>query len=482
MSERLSRRNVLRLMGAGIALPVLAACQPQVIKETVVVEKEKVVKETVVQEKVVKETVVQEKEVTKVVEKSVEKLVTAVPAPPKSGTIETWDFGGAEFEFIDTAMIPDFNSRYPGITIKHVGIPEDGYGTKIKTVVAAGTPPDVCVFADRALCKAGQIMAVDDLLASAGIDWKTDFIVPIVNNYCMIDDGKVYGMPTQAALWAGAFNEDLFKAAGLEPINPEQGYDFEAWYKIAKAINKPSKDISNRVWGTDVIDLRYNNNVPKYCGEDGKTVIGNWDSEGWVKMYQTRVQMWKEELFPIGDVGTALGGGPFELGKSGMTQEDYGPLRKIIEEKGINAKVCQFPRFPATGEQSGKASVVGWSDSYYGFKATKAPDAVRAWLLYLTTDGMIIRSSLSKYPPINKQMLAKMNWVEHNLQGKEVMGLLNNQQVEPFKPYFDDSPLETFWTRVTESGQPIEATLHESAKELQANLDKAWKEWNEIGK
>ena len=58
MSERrLSRRSLLKALagvGAGLlATPVLAACQPQVVKETVVVEKnvEKVVQQTVIVEK-----------------------------------------------------------------------------------------------------------------------------------------------------------------------------------------------------------------------------------------------------------------------------------------------------------------------------------------------------------------------------------------------------------------------------------------------
>jgi peptide/nickel transport system substrate-binding protein/oligopeptide transport system substrate-binding protein len=79
----ISRRQFLRVLGTTAAGTVAAACQPKtvIVKETVEVEKEKIVKETVVVkeevqvEKVVKETVVVKQEV------EVEKVVTPTPDP-----------------------------------------------------------------------------------------------------------------------------------------------------------------------------------------------------------------------------------------------------------------------------------------------------------------------------------------------------------------------------------------------------------------
>ena len=87
MSKNVTRREFLRVSAVAAAGAVAVACQPQ----TVIVEKEKIVKETVEVEKevttVVKETVEVEKEVTKVVQKEVtveivrEVQVTPVPTP-----------------------------------------------------------------------------------------------------------------------------------------------------------------------------------------------------------------------------------------------------------------------------------------------------------------------------------------------------------------------------------------------------------------
>jgi len=68
--ERLSRRGFLRWSAVGASAALLASCAPQVVKETVVVEKEV------------------EKEVTTVVEKEVEKEVTVVVEAPGAKTAE----------------------------------------------------------------------------------------------------------------------------------------------------------------------------------------------------------------------------------------------------------------------------------------------------------------------------------------------------------------------------------------------------------
>ena len=48
MSKIVTRRAFLRVAAAGVAGAVLAACQPKIVEVTTIVEKEKVVKETVV--------------------------------------------------------------------------------------------------------------------------------------------------------------------------------------------------------------------------------------------------------------------------------------------------------------------------------------------------------------------------------------------------------------------------------------------------
>ena len=84
MTDKLTRRKFLKGLAVAAGSGVLASCAPQVVKETVIVEKpvEKVV------EKVVKETVIVEG-TPKVVEKVVEKVVTATPPPKPAAAAPT---------------------------------------------------------------------------------------------------------------------------------------------------------------------------------------------------------------------------------------------------------------------------------------------------------------------------------------------------------------------------------------------------------
>jgi ABC-type glycerol-3-phosphate transport system substrate-binding protein len=143
MSKKMSRRELLRLMGAGAGAAVLAGCQPRVVVETVEVEKivevEKEVEKTVEVEKIVEQTV----EVEKIVEKIVE--VTAVPPPKEPEEILFWSTksSGTELDGIE-AMVARFNEENPDIILNHVGYEtHDMFNTLLPTAFAGGAPPDI---------------------------------------------------------------------------------------------------------------------------------------------------------------------------------------------------------------------------------------------------------------------------------------------------------------------------------------------------
>jgi multiple sugar transport system substrate-binding protein len=65
--------------------------------------------------------------------------------PAEQVTIRIWDFGGAEFDWIDSMAIPEFNKKYPNITVEHLGIPESDYSTKVDTAITANDVPDIAL-------------------------------------------------------------------------------------------------------------------------------------------------------------------------------------------------------------------------------------------------------------------------------------------------------------------------------------------------
>ena len=462
MTERLTRREMMKLTGALAAGSLLAACAPA--------EPEKVEVE-----------VTREVEVEVPVEQTVIVEVTTEAAPaPEMVTLEHWDFGGGELEYIDTLMKPAFNEGYPYIQIEHVGVPEDGYQTKLRTAVSGGGEPDTAAIFDNTLWKAGRCTALDDLLATEGIDWKNDFYLPIVELHCIIDDGKIYGMPDLAFPWVGKFNVDLFEEAGLDPLTVSTAYDHAQWYQIAKTIDKPSDNIQERIWGVGLMDpkwytIKHAMASPTWAGEDGRTVVGNVDGPGWIEMYKSMYEVWKEELTPIGAVTEGLGGDPFRLGQMGMNWTSYEGVKADLAE-GINVKLCQLP---VVGPETGVTGTGGWSTGWSMFKSTQYPDEAWNWLHFMGTDGAAATTEARGTPPMLKTLEAGAQWASNNKFGEDVLEILENLPNIPFTPNFRPivDPIPAAWTRITEESQPVDEAIHEAALETQENLDRAWEEW-----
>jgi len=118
-TQKITRREFLRIAGIASGAAILSACKPEVVKETQIVEKvvtqevEKIVTQVVEGKEVV---VTKEVEVEKVVEKEVEKLITPTPIPafvtPQGREMpadaapldkQIYREAGAEPKFFDTA-------------------------------------------------------------------------------------------------------------------------------------------------------------------------------------------------------------------------------------------------------------------------------------------------------------------------------------------------------------------------------------------
>ena len=172
--KTLTRRQVLRLLGATAATGMLAACQPQVV--------EKVVKETVEVEKVVKETVQVEKPVEKLVQQTVvvqptaardvlnlPNAATGIPYEIKPQindgkpiTITYWEWAGFRAAY-EKKWVQEYMNMYPNVTIEMTTVPWDEYWTKIFTNVPAGQGPDLFHFHTDNFTQscAGKLMGPD---------------------------------------------------------------------------------------------------------------------------------------------------------------------------------------------------------------------------------------------------------------------------------------------------------------------------------
>ena len=140
--QRFTRRSVLAGLGAISALPILVACQPQVVEKIVEKPVDRVV--THVVEKVVEKPV--ERVVTQVVEKQVvvERVVTAVPAAKPSGEVTVYS---GRKESLVGGLLKRFEAQ-SGITTK---VRYGGTAELAATILEEGAnSPADCLFAQDA--------------------------------------------------------------------------------------------------------------------------------------------------------------------------------------------------------------------------------------------------------------------------------------------------------------------------------------------
>jgi multiple sugar transport system substrate-binding protein len=191
-----------------VLLSFMTACgptpTPQVIKETVVVEKE-------VQVEVTKEVPV---EVTKVVE-------VEVPAQPVEKTVvEFWTTDNEE-ERVDVyeAVAERFMAEHPEIEVRIVPIEEAGVSQRIATALAANRLPDIVRMGVERVCAcaADEILdedAAEAVIASIGEDDFRAGPLAMVTNPAT---GKHSSVPFDGWIQAAWYRADMFEEAGLNP-------------------------------------------------------------------------------------------------------------------------------------------------------------------------------------------------------------------------------------------------------------------------
>jgi multiple sugar transport system substrate-binding protein len=248
--KKMSRRQMLKFMGMGAAGAALAACQPK----TVVVEKEVEVEKEVtrVVKEMVKETVVVEG-TPQVVEKEVTKVVKETVVVPTQEEV-LLSFLSEQQSIAEqdplAVLMGQFEEQNPGVKIAQLTTAAgDDYFTKLVTMTAAKTPPDIfymppwnlVYFKDENL-----LAALDPYVDVSDFDIQ-DVPEALVEAYSW--DGVLLGLPVLGSIlriWA--YNKDTFDEAGVE--YPTRYWDYDEFLEKAQKVVKKSGD-EVEVWGVD---------------------------------------------------------------------------------------------------------------------------------------------------------------------------------------------------------------------------------------
>ena len=168
-------------------------------------------------------------------------LVSLVAMPALAATTiqvaSWWSFesGSSLDEFKDA-----FEEANPDIKIEYVQIPSSEYYTKTLTMIAGGTPPDVCMLGMDKLgswVPRGALQDLTPYIEDTGFD--LDVFFPALQEAIKYNGG-IYAMPRDATTSVVAYNKALFDQAGV--AYPEPGWTREDFLNTARALVQKDGD------------------------------------------------------------------------------------------------------------------------------------------------------------------------------------------------------------------------------------------------
>ena len=464
MAELLNRRAFLRTSAAGGAAVLIAACQPQIVKETVVVEKpvEKVV------EKVVKETVIVKGD-TEVVEKAVQEVVTATPAPPLKATLQvmTYPYGDDDLAQLWGPMGDRFSEAYPDVDVKIDLIPWSGRREKLYTAFAAGSPPDV-FHADSDTVEAygakKVVLPLQDLV-SAEVLSDYDPVNVKIGTY----GGDLVILPVLQKCAGPAHNATMMEECGLDPVEGVATWDeILALGEAAKSKGYFADSIvtaGSNGWQYWLLWLRSANG--SVYGEDGNSVtLREQPAIDALNYWKT---LYDSGFIPVEGIGGDLAANYF-------AEQSQVTLFRAGESLSVTLPQ-QVPGFPFTESRprqmtanhkpiSGYGAMRGWAVT----RISKNVDAALEWVKYQVRPDMIgLFCSIAKQIPTGPK--ARSYWSSDE-------SIINHVKMHNDHLWFNQDSY-TFWQESKVACRPhfeaavlgletVEEALDLAAQELEA--------------
>jgi len=310
-------------------------------------------------------------------------VVTATPGPvepaePVEITYYTFSAAPDHVEQLDQ-MIQLFEAAHPSIKVKVETAPFDEYFTKLQTLIAGGTAPDVfelnyenfVTYADKGvLLDLSPMMKADTTLNPEVYSERA--------NSAFSYNGMQLGLPATFSTVMLYYNKDLFDQAGVE--YPTADWTWSDAVEAGKKLNDPA----NGVWGLysgvqfwEFYKKAAQNNC-RFFNDDKTEVLIN--SPECVEALQTMVDMVKtDKVVPsAADMGGQSDGDMFMAGKLAMdvtgiwmfsAYKDAPFQWDVTVEPGMANKATHF-----------------FANGVSAFAATKHAQEAYEWIKFFTSD------------------------------------------------------------------------------------------------
>ncbi|MBM7568850.1 ABC transporter substrate-binding protein [Paenibacillus sacheonensis] len=174
--------------------------------------------------------------------------------------------------------IEKFEKAHPNINVEFQAISAD-YDTKLTTMVAGNDEPDVAMMESATiaypLAEQGKFVNLQDYL-SADTEVTPDALVP--NITYSAEPGNVIGIGPGPETFVLYYNEDVFKAAGIEPppADPAQAWKWDQFVDVAKRLTIDNKGRNATEEGFDPKSIKqFGINLPTWWGVYSNFIYSN---------------------------------------------------------------------------------------------------------------------------------------------------------------------------------------------------------------
>jgi multiple sugar transport system substrate-binding protein len=280
-------------------------------------------------------------------------------------------------------IVADFHTAKPNITVKVEVSDWDSYWTKLKTLLSAGTPPDVYTM-DAPLYldyqSRGVLLNLQPYL-DKNPDMLADVYPQTLQAYKTADG--MYGLPRDFQTIVLFYNKDMFDAAKV--AYPTADWTYEDLRTASKALTKVGPDGKTTQFGfyADLWDMEliwseaiWANGGEIISADHTKTLIGEPNARKAWQLFHD--MMFVDKSWPNSTTAEEYGGDPFLAGVAAMTPIGHWAVPGYAEAK-FKWDIAPMPKGPA-----GPATSVN-SAGFVIAKDSKNPDAAFEFLKYVVS-------------------------------------------------------------------------------------------------
>ena len=287
-----------------------------------------------------------------------------------------------------------YQETHPDVTVEWISVSGGGpYGRdKVQTMLAGGDIPDFMMLNTgqfEALAARNQLLPLDDLVASTGLDLSIFWPQAITGSTF---NGTLYGLPRDMSNVIMYYNKDLFDAAGVE--YPTEEWTWDDMFAAAQALTLDTTgDGQIDQWGIGIDNVVWQ--WDGFVQGNGGQVLSDDRSECTFTNPQAveGIKFWFE-LMSVHGVSPTPGALPEQAGAGDWFQSQaiamafFGPwyrpgLVNMDEADKFNWDVAYPPRSPNTGEHGSVVYVDQW-----GIAAlSQQPEATFDFVTFLTSEA-----------------------------------------------------------------------------------------------